>query len=97
MDRTDLAEQLGVDAVIDSRMVMDKPMSDGAAIAMQVLFGSVGSTNHVHATLNLYDMKSGNLLWKYDNDLSGSAGSSPTQLVDAIMRNVSRKLPYRNS
>ena len=96
-DRGELASKLGVDAVLDSRIIMDKPMSDGAAIAMQVLIGTYGTTNHVHTTVNLYDTKSGTLLWKYDHDVNGSTGSSADQLVNALMRNVSRKLPYRQS
>jgi hypothetical protein len=95
-DRGELAKKLGVDAVIDSRIVMDKPMSDGAAVALALLVGVYGTTNQVQTTLNLYDGKSGGLLWKYDYQASGSMGSSPSNLVDAIMRNAAKKIPYRS-
>lgn len=93
-DRTELAQILGVDAVLQNRSIMDKPMSDGAAVAVGVLFGVWGNTNNVQTTINIHDGKSGNLLWKYDYQASGSVGSSATNLVNALMRNASKKFPY---
>ncbi|OSZ80163.1 hypothetical protein CAP36_02600 [Chitinophagaceae bacterium IBVUCB2] len=93
-DRTELAKLLGVDAVLQNRSSMEKPMSDGAAIAVGVIFGAWGSTNNVQTTINIHDGKSGNLLWKYDYQASGSVGSSATNLVNALMRNASKKFPY---
>jgi hypothetical protein len=73
---------------------MDKPMSEGAAIAVGVIFGAWGNTNSVQTTINIHDGKSGNLLWKYDYQASGSVGSSTDRLVNALMRNASKKFPY---
>jgi hypothetical protein len=95
-NRTELAKQLGVDAVIDSRVVMDKPMSDGAAIALGLLVGMYGPTNQIKTTLNLYDGTSGIVLWKYDYEASGSAGSSANKLVDGLMRNAAKRMPYKS-
>jgi hypothetical protein len=94
-DRAELAQLLGVDAVIQSRLSMDKPMSEGAAIAVGVLLGAWGNTNNVQTTININDGKSGDILWKYDYQVSGSVGSSTNRLVDALMRNASRKFPYK--
>lgn len=94
-DRADLAKLLGVDAVIQSRLKMDKPMSEGAAIAVGLLIGAWGSTNNVQTTININDGKSGDVLWKYDYEASGSVGSSTDRLVDALMRNASKKFPYQ--
>ncbi|HEY4875122.1 MAG TPA: hypothetical protein VIH86_06090 [Puia sp.] len=96
-DRSELAKILGVDAVIQNRSQMEKPMSTGAAIAVGALIGFWGNTNHVTTTINIHDGKSGNLLWKYDYDASGSVGSSTDQLVNGLMRNASKKFPYRAS
>ena len=93
-DRTEFAKLLGVDAVLQNRSSMEKPMSDGAAIAVGVIFGAWGNTNNVQTTINIHDGKSGNLLWKYDYQASGSVGSSATNLVNALMRNASKKFPY---
>ena len=93
-DRTELAKLLGVDAVLQNRSSLDKPMSDGAAVALGVIFGVWGSTNQVQTTINIHDGQTGNLLWKYDYNASGSVGSSAENLVNALMRNASRKFPY---
>lgn len=93
-DRAQLAKMLGVDAVIQDRTSMEKPMSEGAAVAVGVLVGAWGATNQVQTTINIYDGSSGDLLWKYDYQAQGSVGSSSTKLVDALMRNASKKFPY---
>lgn len=93
-DKTEIAKILNVDAVIQDRSSMDRPMSEGAAVALGLLVGVWGNTNNVQTTINIHDGKSGNLLWKYDYQASGSVGSSTTRLVDALMRNASKKFPY---
>ena len=93
-DRGQVAKILGVDAVIQDRSRMDKPMSEGAAVAVGLLVGAWGNTNKVETTINIHDAKTGNLLWKYDYEASGSVGSSTTSLVNALMRNAAKKFPY---
>ncbi|MBC7950069.1 MAG: hypothetical protein H7Y42_19450 [Chitinophagaceae bacterium] len=93
-DRGEIAKILGVDAVLQNRSRMEKPMSEGAAVAVGVIFGAWGNTNKVETTINIHDGKSANLLWKYDYEASGSVGSSTTKLVDALMRNAAKKFPY---
>ena len=96
VDRAELAKILGVDAVLQNRSRMEKPMSEGAAVAVGLLIGAWGNTNKVETTINIHDGISGDLLWKYDYEASGSVGSSTTKLVDALMKNASRKFPYRS-
>jgi hypothetical protein len=62
-------------------------MSDGAAIAVGLLAGAWGATNKVQTTINIHDGASGDLLWKYDYQASGSVGSSSTQLGSLIHPN----------
>jgi hypothetical protein len=93
-DRAELAKVLGVDAVMQGKTVSEKPMSEGAAVAVGVIFGAWGSTNKVQTAINIHDGKSGDLLWKYDYEASGSIGSSTTRLVDALMKNATKKFPY---
>jgi|CXWL01.1.fsa_nt_gi hypothetical protein len=93
-DRIELAQLLGVDAVLQNRTSLDKPMSDGAAVAVGIIFGVWGNTNSAQTTINIHDGKSGDLLWKYDYQASGSIGSSADNLVNALMRNASKKFPY---
>lgn len=90
----DLAKLLGVDAVLTTSVRTSKPMSDGAAVALGVLVGAWGATNQANITVNIHDGAAGKLLWKYDFVASGSVGSSPENMVNALMRNASRKFPY---
>ena len=89
-----LCQILGVDAVISSRAAMKKPMSEGAAIAVGVIFGSFGSTNDVQTSISINEGKNGELVWKYDYNATGSIGSNTDRLVNGLMRNASRKFPY---
>ncbi len=93
-DAVNLAKLLGVDAVITTRMTMDKPMSTGAAVAVAVLVGFYGTTNNVVTNLAIRDGQDGEVLWKYDYNAAGSVGSSTSNLVKALMRNASKKFPY---
>jgi len=92
--RKELAELLGVDAVISSNVRMDKPMSEGAAVAVGLAFGVWGNTNKAMTTINIHEGKGGDLMWKYQYEASGSVGSSPDNLVNALMRNASKNFPY---
>lgn len=89
-----IARLLGVDALISNITNMDKPMSEGVAVAVGLLIGTWGSTNNVNTTINIHEAKQGDLIWKYDYLAQGSVGSSPENLVNGLMRNASRKFPY---
>lgn len=95
--KEELAKILNVDAVISTTVRMDKPMSEGAALAVGILFGAWGSTNNAITTINIHEAKAGDLLWKYDYQAQGSVGSSPENLVNALMRNASKKFPYNSN
>jgi len=93
--KEELAQLLGVDAVVSGKVTMSRPMSEGAAIAVGLLAGYWGNTNRVNATLTVHDSDEGKLLWKYDYAASGSIGSNSKSLSSALMRNASKKFPYR--
>lgn len=90
----ELAEILGVDAVMGGGMQTTKPMSEGASIALGVAFGVWGPTNAGNVTINLSNAKDGTLLWKYDKELSRGLGSDMNVLMDTLMRKASKKFPY---
>ena len=92
--KKELADLLGVDAVISTNINMEKPMSEGAAVAIGVLVGAWGATNSANITINIHEHNKGDLMWKYDYQASGSVFNSTDQLVNALMRNATRKFPY---
>ena len=93
-DKAELCKILNVDAVISGKAVMSRPMSEGAAVALGVLVGSWGSTNRTTTSLAIHDTAS-NLLWKYDHEASGSIGSSAESLSRDLLKNASKKFPYK--
>ena len=93
---TELCEVLGVDGIMTSNYGLYKPMSDGAAVVEAFLVDSRSSTNEVHASLSISDYSSKKMIWNYDYETSGSLGSSSSKLVDNLMREASKKMPYMN-
>ncbi len=84
--KDELAKLLQVDAVISTRASMSKPMSEGAAVALGVLFGSWGTTNDVQTSITIHEGQAGDLIWRYDYNASGSVGSDTKSLVNNLMR-----------
>jgi hypothetical protein len=90
----EMCEALGVDAVITSNFALTKPMSELGAIALAVLFRVGGVTNETTANLSIFDKETKKMIWNYQHTLSGGLLSSPATLIDALMRQSSRKMPY---
>ena len=96
MTPAEVCEALGVDGIITSNYSLTKPMSEGGAVALGLLVGFWGSTNSTTVTLEIHDKETKKLLWNYNHKVSGSLGSTPAQLVDNLMRNASKNMPYSN-
>lgn len=95
----DMCNLLGVDGIMTSNYSLSKPMSEGAAIASALLIGIWGPTNEADASLSIHDYSANKMIWNYDHKLTSSLGS-PARLVDDLMRQASREMPYfikRNS
>ena len=94
MTPQEIAEILGVDAVIMGTFETTKPMSDGASIALGVLVGFYGSTNRAVANIFIYNALDGALLVNYNKAVAGSVGSSTEDLINILMRKASRRITY---
>jgi hypothetical protein len=92
----DLSRVLNVDGILTSNYSLSKPISEGAAIALAVLAGWWAPTNEAVVSLSIHDSGTDKLIWNYDHKLSSSL-SSPSRLVDELMREASRKMPYFTS
>jgi hypothetical protein len=90
----ELCEYLGVDGLISGMLTTNKPMSEGAAIALGALVGFYGSTNSGQCTININDGATGELLWKYQKTLSRGLGSDTNTIINALMRKASKQFPY---
>lgn len=92
----ELGEILGVDGVVTSNYGLSKPISTGGAVALALLVGAWAPTNEAHVSLSITDCSNKKLIWNFDHKFSGSIGSSPSRLVDGLMRKASQKMPYMN-
>ena len=90
----ELSSILGVDAVILGTFETNKPMSEGASLALGVLFGFYGTTNSATLNMFIHNSDDGKVLVNYHKMVAGSLGSTPDQLVNIIMRKASRRIPY---
>ena len=90
----EMSNLLGVDAVLMSNYSLSKPLSDGAAVALGLLVGVWGATNETTVSLEIHDNASKKMIWNYNHKLSGGVGSTPARLIDGLMRNASKKMPY---
>lgn len=89
----DMCNILGVDGILTSNYSLSKPMSEGAAIASALLVGFWGPTNEATVSLSIHDQSANKMIWNFDHRHSSSFGS-PAGLVDALMRQASREMPY---
>lgn len=94
LTKSEICAVLGVDAVISSDYVMTKPMPQGVAVAASVLLDYEGTTNEITANMNIYDKKTDKIFWNYSNEYSGGWRSSYSDIVEDLLRNASKKMPY---
>ncbi len=93
----ELAKILEVDAVISGDFETNKPMSEGASVALGLLVGFWGATNSAIVNMSIHNAEDGMLLWNYNKKVRGSIGSSPEDLINILMRKASRRLAYTKS
>ena len=86
---------LKVDAVIKCNYAYEKTASEAGAIAKTILIGSMGSkTGSGALTMQIYNGKDGNLLWRFYKAMNDNIMGSTDQLMERMMRKVSRNFPY---
>jgi hypothetical protein len=90
-----IAKVLGVDAVIRCKYSYEKTASEGGAIVKTVLFGSMGSkTGGGTLVMQIYNGSDGDLLWRFTKEMNDGVFSSSNELIERMMRKVSRNFPY---
>jgi hypothetical protein len=90
----EIAKILEVDAIVKGTFDTDKPMSDGASLALGVLVGFWGATNKAVINMFIYNAEDGKVLINYNKAVAGSVGSTTDQLINVVMRKASRRIPY---
>lgn len=72
----------------------NKPMSEGASVALGLLIGFWGTTNSATINLSIYNAVDGELLVNYNKKVRGSIGSDNDSLINILMRKASRRIAY---
>lgn len=91
----EIAKVLGVDAVLGGKFDLEQTRSDGTAFATAVMFSEyVGKTGLGTLTLMLHNGENGELLWRFFKIMDDDFTSENKELVERMMRKVSRNLPY---
>ena len=95
LTKDEIAKALGVDAVISGKYENEQSRSEAGAIVTTVLFGGLGSkTGSGALTMAINDGSSGDLIWRFFKSMSDGVFSSSDELIDRMMRKVSRNFPY---
>lgn len=93
--KDEIAKVLGVDAIISGKFESEQTRSEGGAIVTTVLFGGLGSkTGSGALTMVINDGASGDMLWRLYKSMNDSVFTSTDELIDRMMRKVSRNFPY---
>lgn len=90
----ELCKILGVDAVIKCSYAYEKTGSEAGSIAVAVLFGVAGKTGSGNLTMQINNGTDGTLLWRFYKEMNETAFSSGNELMERMMRKVSRNFPY---
>jgi hypothetical protein len=93
--KDEIAKVLGVDAVIGGTFESEQSQSEGAAIATAVLLGGLGGkTGSGTSVLTINNGRDGELLWRFFKTMDDNIMSSTDDLVERMMRKISRNFPY---
>lgn len=93
-----LAKVLGVDAVIKCTYAYQKTGSEGGAIVKSLLIGfGTGKVATSDLTMNIYNAKDGDLLWRFYKQMDEDVMSNPQAMMEHMMRKVGRNFPYEKS
>lgn len=98
MTKEELAKILEVDAIIGGTFESHQSKSEGAAIASAVLFvGFGGKTGTGTLTMSINNGIDGELLWRFFKTMDDNITASTDDLVEKMMRKVSRNFPYQKN
>ncbi len=91
---SELGKILGVETIITGSFETSKPMSTGAAIGLVVITGGLFSTSSAIMNMDFMNTADDELVVNYFKKVKGSLGSDAQDLINVLMRKVSRRIPY---
>ncbi|MDP4290734.1 MAG: hypothetical protein Q8908_06605 [Bacteroidota bacterium] len=89
-----ICKKLGVDAVVKCSYAYEKTGSEAGAIAKTLLFGFGGSIASGALTMQINNATKGEMIWRFYKEMNEGAFTSANDLMERMMRKVSRNFPY---
>ncbi|TDD99874.1 hypothetical protein E0F76_00120 [Flavobacterium cellulosilyticum] len=93
--KDEIAKVLGVDGIIGGVFETEQTKSEAGAIASAIIFGGFGGkTGTGTLTMTLNNGSDGEILWRFFKTMDQGLATSTDDLVESMMRKVSRNFPY---
>ncbi len=89
-----LSEILKVDGIISGNLDLNILLSKGIPAEFNFIDYLLGDANYGRIGIKISDGKTGKLLWKYENQITKKSGKNTTDLIDKMMKKVTRRFPY---
>ena len=90
----ELSNILGVDGIISGNLDLNILLSRGVPTEMSFIDYLLGDANYGRIGIKISDGQTGKLLWKYENEITKKSGRNTTDLIDKMMKKMTRKFPY---
>ena len=78
----------------DGGGLIDIVRGDGGKARSLIFGGFGGSVASGLLTMQIYNGKDGKLLWRFSKEMNEGAFSSANEMVERMMRKVTRNFPY---
>lgn len=94
LTKDELAKILEVDAIISGKFENEQTRTDKQARNNVMWLGTGGKTGSGTLTMVLNDGTSGDMIWRFYKTMDDNYRKSTDDLVESMMRKVSRNFPY---
>jgi len=89
-----LSKILEVDGIISGNLDLNILLSKGISAEFSFIDYILGDANYGRIGIKISDGQTGKLLWKYENKITKKSGKNTDDLIDKMMKRVTRKFPY---
>lgn len=89
-----LSDILEVDGIISGNLDLNVLLSRGVPDEVSFIDYLLGDANYGRIGIKISDGKTGKLLWKYENEITKKSGRNTADLIEKMMRKMTRRFPY---
>ena len=89
-----LSKILGVDGIISGNLDLNILLSKGIPAEFSFIDYILGDADYGRIGIKISDGNTGKLLWKYENKINKKSGKNTDDLIDKMMKKVTRRFPY---